>query len=108
MTKVPKRNILKQFGMSKAVFDIFSVDFIAKNIVEWKQEIFELWTLGMSDSTFLQKLVASMPRRLAEVIEKYAWTISYMMNKLLVFKEFYCSEVSVFMLPFVNEKQGTG
>jgi hypothetical protein len=49
----------------------------AKNIEEWKREITELWTLRMSDSDYLRKLVTSMPKRLAEVIEKDGWTTHY-------------------------------
>jgi hypothetical protein len=49
----------------------------AKNIVERKREITELWTLRMSESNYLQKLVASMPRSLAEVIKKDGWTTHY-------------------------------
>jgi hypothetical protein len=30
----------------------------------------ELWILKLRDNNYLQKLVASMPKRLAEVIEK--------------------------------------
>ncbi len=44
---------------------------------EWKREITELWTLSMWDSDYLQKLVASMPKRLADVIEKDGWTTHY-------------------------------
>jgi predicted unusual protein kinase regulating ubiquinone biosynthesis (AarF/ABC1/UbiB family) len=35
----------------------------AKNMEEWKREITELWTPRMRDSDYLQKLVASMPKR---------------------------------------------
>jgi hypothetical protein len=52
-------------------------DSTAKNMVEWKREITELWTLKMSDSDYLRNLVSSMPRRLAEVIEKVGWTTHY-------------------------------
>ncbi len=48
-----------------------------KNMEKLKREITELWTLRMRDSDFLQKLVASMPKRLAEVIEKDGWTTHY-------------------------------
>jgi hypothetical protein len=44
---------------------------------EWKREITELWTLRMRDSDYLRKLVASMPKKLAEVIEKDGWTTHY-------------------------------
>jgi hypothetical protein len=49
----------------------------AKNMEEWKREITELWTLRMRNSDYLRKLVASMPKRLAEVIEKDGWTTHY-------------------------------
>ncbi len=49
----------------------------AKNMEEWKGEITELWTLRMRDSDYLRKLVASMPKRLAEVIDKNGWTTHY-------------------------------
>jgi hypothetical protein len=49
----------------------------AKNMEEWKREITELWTLRMRDSDYLRKLVASMPKRRAEVIEKDGWTTHY-------------------------------
>jgi hypothetical protein len=49
----------------------------AKNMDEWKREI-ELWTLRMRDSDYLWKLVVSMPKRLAEVIEKDGWTTHYL------------------------------
>ncbi len=49
----------------------------ANNIVERKREITELWTLRMSESIYLQKLVASMPRSLAEVTKKDGWTTHY-------------------------------
>jgi hypothetical protein len=52
-------------------------DSTAKNMEEWRREITELWTLRMSDGDYLQKLVASMPNRLAEVIEKDGWTTHY-------------------------------
>jgi hypothetical protein len=41
------------------------------------REITELWTQSMSNSDYLRKLVASMPERLAEVIEKDGWTTHY-------------------------------
>ncbi len=44
---------------------------------EWKREITELWTLRMRDSNYQWKLVASIPKRLAEVIEKDGWTTHY-------------------------------
>ena len=37
---------------------------------EWILEIKRLWVLRMEDSDYLKKLVESMPRRLAEVIER--------------------------------------
>jgi hypothetical protein len=37
---------------------------------EWKSKIMKLWVTRMSDSNYLKKLVESMPRRIAEVIEK--------------------------------------
>jgi hypothetical protein len=49
----------------------------AKNMEEWKREMTELWTLRMRDSDYLVKLVVSMPKRLAEVIEKNGWTTHY-------------------------------
>jgi hypothetical protein len=49
----------------------------AKNMEEWKREITELWTLSMRDSDYLRKLVAPMPKRLAEAIEKDEWTTHY-------------------------------
>ncbi len=49
----------------------------AKNMEEWKREMTELWTLRMRDSDYLWKLVASMSKRLAEVIEKDGWTTHY-------------------------------
>jgi hypothetical protein len=49
----------------------------AKNMEEWKREITELWTLRMRDRDYLRKLVASMLKRLAEVIEKDGWTTHY-------------------------------
>jgi hypothetical protein len=44
---------------------------------ESKREITELWTLRMSDRDYLRKLVASVPKKLAEVIEKDGWTTHY-------------------------------
>jgi hypothetical protein len=44
---------------------------------EWERDITELWTLRMRDSDYLRKLVASMPKRLAEVIEKDGWSTHY-------------------------------
>jgi hypothetical protein len=41
-----------------------------KNMEEWRRKITELWTLRMSDGD-------SMPKRLAEVIEKDGWTTHY-------------------------------
>jgi hypothetical protein len=51
----------------------------AMNMEEWKREIAELWTLRISNSDYryLRKLVASMLKRLAEVIEKDGWTTHY-------------------------------
>jgi hypothetical protein len=47
------------------------------NMKEWKEEIVKLWVTRMSDSDYLKKLVESMPRRLAEVIEKDGATTGY-------------------------------
>ncbi len=47
------------------------------NMEGWKREIFKLWVTRMSDSDYLKKLVVSMPRRLAEVIEKEGATTGY-------------------------------
>jgi hypothetical protein len=52
-------------------------DSTAKNMEEWRREITELWTLRMSDGDYLRNLVASMPKRLAEVTEKDGWTTHY-------------------------------
>jgi len=50
--------------MSKAtLLIVLDLDSTASNMVEWEREFPELWTLGMSDSTYL---VASLPRRLVE------------------------------------------
>jgi len=48
--KVPQRSIMEQLGMSMATLKIKLRDFTAKNMVEWKRGIIELWTLRMSDS----------------------------------------------------------
>ncbi len=48
----------------------------AKNMEGWKREITELWTLRMRDSDYL-RMVASMPKKLSEVIEKDGWTTHY-------------------------------
>jgi hypothetical protein len=47
------------------------------NMEEWKREIVKLWVTRMSDSGYLKKLVESMPRRLAEVIEKKGAATGY-------------------------------
>jgi hypothetical protein len=47
---------------------------------EWKREIVKLWVTRTSDSNYLKKLVESMPRRLAEVIEKKGTTTGYCVN----------------------------
>ncbi len=44
---------------------------------EWKDKIVKVWVTRMSDSDYLKKLVESMPRRLAEVIEKDGATAGY-------------------------------
>jgi hypothetical protein len=49
----------------------------AKDMEERKREITELWTLRMSDRDYLRKLLASIPKRLAEDIEKDGWTTHY-------------------------------
>jgi hypothetical protein len=49
----------------------------AKNIVERKREITELWTLRMGEINYLPKLLGSMPRSLAEVTKKDGWTTHY-------------------------------
>ena len=41
-----------------------------RTMAEWILEIKRLWVLRMEDSDYLKKLVESMPRRLAEVIER--------------------------------------
>ena len=41
-----------------------------RTMEEWILEIKRLWVLRMEDSDYLKKLVESMPRRLAEVIER--------------------------------------
>ncbi len=48
-----------------------------KNMEEWKAEIRRLWTLRMDDSNYLKALVESMPRSLAEVIEREGATTKY-------------------------------
>ncbi len=40
-------------------------------------EIKRLWTIRMEDSDYLKKLVESMPRRLAEVIEREGASTKY-------------------------------
>jgi hypothetical protein len=52
-------------------------DSSAKNMEDWKRGITELWCLKLSDNEYLQKLVASMPKRLAKVIKKEGWTTHY-------------------------------
>jgi hypothetical protein len=47
------------------------------NMQEWKREIVMLWVTRMSDSYYLEKLVESMPRRLAEFIENEGDTTGY-------------------------------
>jgi hypothetical protein len=47
------------------------------NMKEWKDKIVKVWVTRMSDSDYLKKLVESMPRRLAEVIEKDGATAGY-------------------------------
>jgi hypothetical protein len=56
--KVPQRDIIKAAGYVQGDPD-------------------EGFGLCGSNSGYLQNLVASMPRRLAEVIEKDGWTIHY-------------------------------
>jgi hypothetical protein len=57
--KVPKRDIMKQLGMSKAT-------------------LMRVLAFCDSNSDYLRNLVTSMPRRLAEVIEKDGWTTHYL------------------------------
>ena len=45
-------------------------DIVCTNTEDWKREIVKLWVTGMSDNSYLQNLVDSMPRRLQEVIER--------------------------------------
>jgi hypothetical protein len=45
-------------------------DSSAKNMKKWRREITELWTLRMSDSDYLQKLVASMPKRMLRSLRR--------------------------------------
>jgi transposase len=47
------------------------------NMKELKEEIVKLWVTRVSDSDYLKKLVESMPKRLAEVIEKDGATTGY-------------------------------
>ena len=44
---------------------------------DWKREIVKLWVTRMSDNSYLQNLVESMPRRLQEVIERVRDTTKY-------------------------------
>jgi hypothetical protein len=37
----------------------------------------EMWWLKLRDNDYLQKLVASVTKRLAEVIQKEGWTTHY-------------------------------
>jgi hypothetical protein len=67
-------------------------DSSAKNMEEWRREITELWTLRMSDSDYLRKLVASMPKRMLRSLRRMGgllttslWT--YMTNKLLILQK---------------------
>ena len=52
-------------------------DIVCTNTEDWKREIVKLWVTGMSDNSYLQNLVDSMPRRLQEVIESDGATTKY-------------------------------
>jgi hypothetical protein len=66
---------------------------------EWKAEIRRLWTMRMDDSDYLKALVESMPRRLAEVIEREAATTKYILTMLyLENKQFFADFVLFFWL----------
>jgi hypothetical protein len=43
----------------------------------WKNKIVKLWVTRVNNSDYLKKLVMSMPRRVAEVIEKDSAIIGY-------------------------------
>ena len=44
---------------------------------DWKRELVKLWVTRMSDNSYLQNLVESMPTRLQEVIERVRDTTKY-------------------------------
>ena len=44
---------------------------------DWKRELVKLWVTRMSDNSYLQNLVESMPRRLHEVIERDGATTKF-------------------------------
>ena len=50
---------------------------VCTNMEDWKREIVKLWVTRMSDNSYLQNLVESMPRRLQEVIERVRDTTKY-------------------------------
>jgi hypothetical protein len=77
----------------------------AKNMDEWKREMTELWTLRMSDGDYLRKLVVSMPKRLAEVIEKDGWTTHYLSVDLYGKKLPFLQKKMVVFLYFVPRSQ---
>ena len=52
-------------------------DVVCTNMEDWKREIVKLWVTRMSDNSYLQNLVESMPRRLQKVIERDRATTKY-------------------------------
>ncbi len=53
------------------------VNSTSTNLKELQEEIKRLWMIKMADSQYLKSLVESMPRRLAEVIERGGATTKY-------------------------------
>ena len=44
---------------------------------DWMRKLVKLWVTRMSDNSYLQNLVESMPRRLQKVIERDRATTKY-------------------------------
>ena len=74
-TKADKRAAIELWWASEGHQE--PTENVCTNMEDWKREIVKLWVTRMSDNSYLQNLVESMPRRLQEVIERDRATTEY-------------------------------
>ena len=53
------------------------IEVVCTNMEDWRKKIVKLWVTRMTDISFPQNLVESMPKRLQEVIKREGATNKY-------------------------------